>query len=216
MPIKLGKGPTGCPMADNLTREQRSYMMSRVRSTDTAPELAVRRMVHARGLRFRKHCEWLPGRPDLVFAKPKVVVFVDGDYWHGWRFPAWKGGLAPYWKEKIERNRRRDRRNVEKLRRSGWIVIRLWEHQVECEPDRCVDRIEGAVRRRSDGAQAIKGSSSIAASSITRDLPSRSRSNGATRSNGLRELTTKPRVRGDNQRAGVTSGAPHLRQSPSP
>ena len=133
--------------------------MSRVRSTDTTPELAVRRFAHARGLRFRKHCAWLPGRPDLVFVASRVVVFVDGDYWHGWRFPAWKDKLGLYWKKKIERNRRRDQSNLKKLRNDGWIVIRLWEHEVERDPERCVDRVETAVRRRQ---QPSLGDSKIA------------------------------------------------------
>jgi len=137
-------------MADNLTPEQRSYMMSRVRSTDTKPELAVRRLVHARGLRFRKHCARLPGRPDLVFIAAKVAVFVDGDYWHGWRFPTWKDKLSSYWKGKIERNRRRDLCNFRKLRRKGWRVIRVWEHEVERDAKRCIDLIEVAVRQRHD------------------------------------------------------------------
>lgn len=135
-------------MADNLTPEQRSYMMSRVRSTDTTPELVVRKRAHARGLRFRKHCAWLSGRPDLVFVRSRVVVFVDGDYWHGWRFPAWKEKLAPYWKQKIAKNRRRDQRNFQRLRKDGWLVIRIWEHEVERDAARCIGRIEAAVHRR--------------------------------------------------------------------
>jgi DNA mismatch endonuclease (patch repair protein) len=135
-------------MSDNLTPEQRSYMMSRVRSTDTKPELVVRRLAHARGLRFRKHYSQLPGRPDLVFLAAKVVVFVEGDYWHGWRFPAWKDKLSPYWKVKIERNRRRDLCNFRKLRRDGWRVIRLWEHDIERDAEQCVDSIEVAVRQK--------------------------------------------------------------------
>lgn len=133
-------------MPDNLTPAQRSYMMSRVRSKDTAPELAIRKLAHARGLRFRKHCRWLPGCPDLVFVRSRVVVFVDGDYWHGWRFPAWRDNLGVYWRQKIERNRRRDVRNFRRLRRDGWFVIRLWEHDVKRDPERCVDRIVAAVR----------------------------------------------------------------------
>ena len=133
-------------MVDNLTVEQRSFTMSRIRSKDTAPELLIRRLVHARGLRFRKHVRSLPGSPDLVFFRAKVVVFVDGDFWHGWRYPSWKSKLKPYWKEKIGRNRDRDRRNYQKLRRRGWIVIRIWEHHVNNDPSQCVDRIEEAVR----------------------------------------------------------------------
>jgi DNA mismatch endonuclease, patch repair protein len=133
---------------DNLTPKQRSHMMSRVRSKDTRPELTIRKLVHARGLRFRKHCKDLHGCPDLVFARAGVAVFVDGDYWHGWRFPAWRAKVASYWKQKIEGNRRRDRRNFDRLRRAGWVVIRVWEHQVERDPTCCVDRIEAAVRSR--------------------------------------------------------------------
>lgn len=135
-------------MADNLTREQRSRTMSRIRSTGTNPELIVMRMSHARGLRFRKHDSRLPGRPDLVFMAPMVAVFVEGDFWHGWRFPLWKHKLAPYWQNKIETNRRRDLRNFRKLRKTGWLVLRIWEHEVERDAGRCVDRIEAAVRNR--------------------------------------------------------------------
>lgn len=133
-------------MADNLTPEQRSYTMSRIRSKDTAPETVIRSLVHSRGMRFRKHVKRLPGCPDLVFAAARVAVFVDGDFWHGWRFPAWKDTLAPYWQHKIEGNRIRDMKNFRKLKRLGWRVIRIWEHQVDRAPEKCVSRIEQAVR----------------------------------------------------------------------
>lgn len=121
--------------------------MSRIRSRDTKPELRIRRLVHARGLRFRKHAKWLPGTPDLVFARPKVVVFVDGDFWHGWRFAEWRDGLAPYWLAKIERNMARDHDNVQRLEEMGWTVVRVWEHEVEFDPEACVERIEREVAR---------------------------------------------------------------------
>lgn len=133
-------------MADNLTLQQRSYTMSRIRSKNTKPELLIRRLAHSRGLRFRLHQRSLPGCPDLVFPGPKVVVFVDGDFWHGWRFERWGGTLAPYWKAKIAGNRARDRANFKLLRQLGWRVIRLWEHEVEVNPNACVDRIEALVR----------------------------------------------------------------------
>jgi DNA mismatch endonuclease (patch repair protein) len=75
------------------------------------------------------------------------VVFVEGDYWHGWRFSAWMEKLAPYWRQKIDGNRRRDARNLRKLRRKGWVVIRIWEHEVKRDVRRCIDRIEAAVRK---------------------------------------------------------------------
>src|ERR1700683_437997 len=102
-------------MVDNLTSAQRSYTMSRIRSKNTRPELAIRKSLHKLGLRFRIHDSSMPGCPDLVFRKARIAVFIDGDYWHGWRFPQWKMKLAPYWKTKIERNRERDARNFGKL-----------------------------------------------------------------------------------------------------
>lgn len=135
-------------MADNLTIEQRSYTMSRIKSRNTKPELVIRKLVHSRGLRFRLHERSLPGCPDLVFVRAKVAVFVDGDFWHGWRFKQWCGKLAPYWREKIAGNRKRDRSNFGRLRSSGWEVIRLWEHDVEASPEVCVDRVEECVRAR--------------------------------------------------------------------
>src|SRR5450755_556474 len=98
--------PRGGPMVDNLTSEQRSYTMSRIRSRNTKPELVVRKLAHSRGLRFRIHGRRLPGCPDLVFATAKVAVFIDGDFWHGWRFPRWKSKLSAYWEIKITGNRK--------------------------------------------------------------------------------------------------------------
>ena len=80
-------------MADNMTPEQRSLTMSRIRKKDTKPELTIRRLTQARGLRYRKHVAAVPGTPDMVFAGSWVVVFVDGDFWHGWRFPEWEHKL---------------------------------------------------------------------------------------------------------------------------
>jgi len=140
---------------DNLTPEQRSRTMALIRSKNTGPELTIRKLLHARGLRFRKHVRGLPGQPDLVFVSAKVIVFVDGDYWHGWRFPLWRHKLSPYWKDKIENNRRRDLRNFRSLRRRGWLVIRLWEHQVKCDAEACVDRVESLVRNRSEQRTVI-------------------------------------------------------------
>jgi DNA mismatch endonuclease, patch repair protein len=136
-------------MADNMTPEQRSRTMSRIRKTDTKPELIVRRLTFARGLRYRKYAAHLPGKPDLVFASARVVVFVDGDFWHGWRFEEWGRKLSsPYWKGKIQRNRERDREHCARLEADGWTVLRIWEHDVEADADACIDRVELAVRRR--------------------------------------------------------------------
>ncbi|MDE2934180.1 MAG: very short patch repair endonuclease [Chloroflexota bacterium] len=137
---------TEADVSSYRTPEQHSRRMARVPSEDTSIEIAVRRALHARGLRFRKNVRSLPGTPDLVFPRARVAVFVDGDFWHGWRLPAWRDSLSPYWVEKIERNRRRDRRNFARLRRQGWVVIRVWEHDILNDLQRVTDRVEEAVR----------------------------------------------------------------------
>jgi DNA mismatch endonuclease (patch repair protein) len=155
-------------VADNMTPAQRSLTMSRIRSRDTKPELTIRRLLHGRGLRYRKHVRALPGQPDLVFSGPKVAVFIDGDFWHGWKFSQWKENLGPYWREKIEGNMRRDTRNFRQLRQQGWTVIRLWEHEIEANACQCADRVEIAVRglRRSD-ATVRAGSNDLRAAAIS-------------------------------------------------
>lgn len=133
-------------MVDNLTPEQRSRTMSRIRSKDTQAELQLRRALHHRGLRYRIHVKGLPGKPDIVFTKKRIAVFVDGDFWHGWKFDEWGAKLKPYWREKIEGNRARDRRYDVQLADLGWTVLRIWEHEVKGNIDLCATRVEEAVR----------------------------------------------------------------------
>ncbi len=119
--------------------------MSRVKSKDTTIETRIRSALHRRGLRFRKHVRDLPGRPDIVFRTAKVAVFIDGDFWHGFRFEQWKTTLSPFWQDKIEKNRRRDKKNHELLKESGWRVIRLWQHDIENNIEQCLKKVEQAV-----------------------------------------------------------------------
>src|SRR6266403_6024457 len=118
-------------MADNLTANQRSYCMSRVRNRDTDIERRIRSELQRRGLRFRKHRSLLPGRPDVVLPRFKLAVFIDGDFWHGYRFPQWSARVSGFWRRKIQLNRDRDQKNFRKLRTMGWRVIRIWQHEVE-------------------------------------------------------------------------------------
>ena len=107
--------------------------MARVRSKNTTPELVVRRVVHAAGFRFRLHRKNLPGKPDLVFPRYGVAVFVHGCFWH------WHGcgrtkmpiANAEYWRQKIEGNVRRDQAAAETLRTEGWTVHTIWECGLE-------------------------------------------------------------------------------------
>jgi DNA mismatch endonuclease, patch repair protein len=104
-------------------------------------ELVVRSALHKRGLRFRKHLKSLPGKPDIVFPAIKVAVFIDGDFWHGFRFPLWCHNLPLFWQKKIAINRKRDQRNFRKLRARGWRVVRLWQHQIKKDPSGCIKKI---------------------------------------------------------------------------
>jgi len=114
---------------DVLTKKQRSYCMSRIRSKDTSPEKAVRSELHKHGLRFRKHVISLPGKPDIVLSRYKLVIHVRGCFWHGHNCA---DGHIPktrktYWEPKLKANKNRDKRNDRKLRQLGWSVLTLWE-----------------------------------------------------------------------------------------
>jgi DNA mismatch endonuclease (patch repair protein) len=140
-----GKVP-GRHRGDIMSQETRSVLMSRIRGTNTSPERVIAEGLAKLGYAPDRHPTDLPGRPDFVFRKLRLAVFVDGDFWHGYRFPLWKHKLAPWWREKIQKNRERDRANFARLRRRGWRLIRIWEHQVECKPERCFERIVAAIK----------------------------------------------------------------------
>ncbi len=131
-------------MTDIMSKEARSRVMSRIHGKNTGIERAVARALRKRGVRPQRHASDLPGQPDFVFRKAKLAVFTDGDFWHGWRFPAWAQKLSPTWRRKIEETRRRDRKNTVRLRRLGWTVIRLWEHSIAKDTDECCERILAA------------------------------------------------------------------------
>jgi DNA mismatch endonuclease (patch repair protein) len=124
-----------------MTVGQRSRLMARIKGQNTSPERYVHELAEAAGLSFERHEASLPGRPDLVFSESRLAVFINGDFWHGWRFPVWRHRLAPFWEKKISGNRLRDQKNYRKLRRLGWRVLRLWEHQIEENVVQCVSRL---------------------------------------------------------------------------
>lgn len=132
-------------MPDNLTPEQRRRTMAAVKGRDTSLELMLYEQIRIKRWRCQRNVVTLPGKPDFVFARARLAVFVDGDFWHGWRFPTWRSKLSPYWQAKIERNRRRDRLNTRRLRRSGWRVLRVWGHQIARDLDHVVHRISQAL-----------------------------------------------------------------------
>ena len=119
-------------MTDTFTKAERSRIMAAVKSRDTTPELAVRRLVHSLGYRFRLHVRSLPGTPDLVFPRLRKIINVNGCFWHlhgcaRCRVPS---SRRSYWTAKLERNAARDKRTQRELRRNGWQVLVLWECQI--------------------------------------------------------------------------------------
>ncbi len=133
-------------MPERLTPEQRSRNMSRIRAADTGVEVALRRELHKRGLRFRKTTN-LPGRPDIVFPRARLAVFVDGCFWHRcpehYQQPVRN---AEYWRSKAASNCERDLAVATELRNLGWGVVRIWEHEIEDDLTCVADRIVGEVR----------------------------------------------------------------------
>lgn len=130
-------------MTDFLTPDERSELMSRIRSKDTTPERKIRALLSTMGFRYRLHGKDLPGCPDLVFRRSKRVIFVNGCFWH---FHAnCKGGKLPkskldYWIPKLEKNRARDRKSARLLRKAGWKILVIWDCQL-ANPDILKKRI---------------------------------------------------------------------------
>ncbi|MCB1347112.1 MAG: DNA mismatch endonuclease Vsr [Maritimibacter sp.] len=133
-------------MADIVSPEVRSRMMSRIRGRDTKPEIALRKALFRRGFRYRLNDRRLPGSPDIVFPKYGAAVLVHGCYWH--RHPGCPKAYTPksrveFWQSKFDENVARDMRNLERLRAAGWRVAIIWECSVGTEPPvALVDRIE--------------------------------------------------------------------------
>ena len=117
---------------DIWNKKKRSAVMAKIKGKDTKPEWIVRRYLFSRGYRYRKNVKGLPGTPDIVLRKYGIVIFIHGCFWHGHEVD----GTMPktnreFWKNKIEGNKLRDKRNKEKLRKMGWSVIIVWECQLK-------------------------------------------------------------------------------------
>jgi DNA mismatch endonuclease, patch repair protein len=143
-------------MSDRRAPEITSKIMSAVKNKDSEAEVKLRRALFARGLRYRVHYGKLVGRPDIVFPGARVVVFIDGDFWHG---NAWRlRGMASFdeqfrfrsrpewWRAKISRNMERDKEVNEALSGIGWRVLRLWESDVLKDVEACAERVETFLR----------------------------------------------------------------------
>ena len=121
-------------LMDVHDQKTRSYNMSRVKGKDTKPEEIVRKYLFSQGFRYRKNDKRLPGKPDIVLPKYKTVIFVNGCFWHkheGCKYFVWPKSNSEFWKEKIESNIVRDKKQYEELKNAGWHVIIVWECELK-------------------------------------------------------------------------------------
>jgi len=131
------------------TAEQISFNMKRVKNKDSAIELALRKELWSRGIRYRKNVASVYGHPDIAFLRKKVAVFVDSEFWHGFDWENRKNDIKSnqdFWIPKIERNIARDREVNEYLTQSGWVVLRFWGKDIKKNLKSCADQIEKAIK----------------------------------------------------------------------
>ena len=127
---------------DNLTKEQRRRNMQNIRSTGTTPEKNIAKELRKAKIYFAQNVKNITGKPDFVFRRKKVALFIDSDFWHKHprRFIMPKSNIK-YWEQKIERNKKRDREVSRELKKQGWKVIRIWEYDAKKKKDKCVQKI---------------------------------------------------------------------------
>jgi DNA mismatch endonuclease (patch repair protein) len=126
------------------TTEARSHLMSKIKSKNTSPELLMRKTLWALGIRYRIHNKLLPGNPDVVIKKSMLIIFVDGEFWHGYNWKQKRESIKTnkdFWIAKIERNMQRDISSTIKLEALGFTVLRFWEKQIKTELKVCIETI---------------------------------------------------------------------------
>ena len=131
------------------TKEQISFNMKQVKNKDSKIEIALRKELWSRGLRYQKNVTSIFGKPDLVFKGKKVAVFCDSEFWHGYNWEERKKDFKShqeFWIPKIERNIERDKEVTEELQKQGWTVLRFWGKEIKKNAGGCADIIEKAVR----------------------------------------------------------------------
>jgi len=127
---------------DVFSKKKRSEIMSKIRSKNTMAEMLVFKELRRRKIYFQKHYKRAAGNPDIALPRKKKAVFIDGDFWHGYQFSKQKKRLPKkYWQKKIEGNIKRDKRARAKLKRGGWQVLRVWEHEINNNLDKIIEKI---------------------------------------------------------------------------
>ncbi|MCY4292846.1 MAG: very short patch repair endonuclease [Roseovarius sp.] len=138
-------------MADKISKEHRSWVMSRIKNKDTKPEKLLRSLLHREGYRFRLHVRNLPGKPDVVFPKYKTVIFVHGCFWH--RHEGCPNATTPktrvaFWEGKFKRTMERDRQNQRELMALGWRVIVVWECELKRNRNELIANLKDKLAER--------------------------------------------------------------------
>lgn len=121
--------------------------MSRIRSKNTKIDLKMKKILSSLNCRYEMYPKMF-GNPDFVLKRKKIIIYCDGDFWHGYKYQEKKKPTKKFWKDKIEGNMERDRRITRKLRRDGWAVLRFWEHDIEKNPEKCIRRIKTKIKER--------------------------------------------------------------------
>lgn len=127
------------------TKEQISYNMQRVKNKGSKIELALRKELWSRGLRYQKNVTSIFGKPDLVFKGKKIAIFCDSEFWHGYNWEVRKKDFKShqeFWIPKIERNMQRDKEVTKELEKQGWFVLRFWGNDIKKDVSKCADLIE--------------------------------------------------------------------------
>lgn len=140
-PIKV---PRFEESAGFYTTSARSKHMAKIKSKDTKPEIIFRKALYKKGIRYRIGFKKLPGKPDISNSAKMFVVFIDGEFWHGYNWQEKKDKIKTnraFWIPKIERNMQRDTQNNEALEKMGFKVFRFWEHQIKKELDNCIEEV---------------------------------------------------------------------------
>ena len=123
-------------MTDIFSPEKRSWIMSRIRSKNTKIDIRMKKIISSIGCKYEMYPKMF-GSPDFLIRQKGIVIFCDGDFWHGYKYGSGKKPAKKFWRHKIESNMKRDRRVSRFLRSEGWSVLRFWEHDIEKRPEVC-------------------------------------------------------------------------------
>lgn len=136
---------------DIFSKKKRSEVMSKIKGSNTSVEMLVFKYLRSKGVYFQKHYNRVKGCPDIALPRKKFAVFIDGDFWHGYKFKKKKERLLAsqqhYWINKIEKNIARDRKTLKSLKEAGWKVLRIWEHQLKRRKTIALEKILRFLRQ---------------------------------------------------------------------